>query len=94
MHSRNADNVEGRWDDSVLIVTRSLDGDDDANQIKCDIKFQSLVVVTMQNDMLGSLTVFMAKVLAGVELTSLYLFSLGTAYPPIEEDVTFFCVKP
>lgn len=48
----------------------------------------------MQEDQLSSLAVFVAKVLAGIELTSLYLSSSGTAYPPIEEDVTFYCVKP
>lgn len=48
----------------------------------------------MQEDLLDTLSKFVIKLLAGFELTSLFLFSLGTNYPPIDEDVTFWCVKP
>lgn len=48
----------------------------------------------MGGNLFDNLNKALAKLFAGIELTSLYLFSLGTAYPPINEDVTFWCVQP
>lgn len=35
-----------------------------------------------------------AKLITTVELTAKHHLSKGTNYPPIEQDVTFWCVKP
>lgn len=43
-------------------------------------------------DMIDDLDNFVAKTMAGVELTLGYTLSFGTDYPPIEQDVTLWCV--
>lgn len=45
-------------------------------------------------DMIASIDQFIAKVMAGIELTATYTVSFGNNYPPIDEDVTFWCLLP
>lgn len=44
--------------------------------------------------MVNSVDQLVAKVLAGIEFTAGYAFSFGTDYPPIDQDVTFWCTMP
>lgn len=62
-----------------------------------DFRSHFRVLVTVQGlPILSSLGLngFVETMMAGIELTKLYLTSAGTKYPPIEEDVTFWCVQP
>lgn len=44
--------------------------------------------------MIDRIDQFIAKIMAGIELTAMYTLSLGQNYPPIDQDVTFWCVIP
>lgn len=44
--------------------------------------------------MIASIDQFIAKVMAGIELTATYTVSFGKNYPPIDQDVTFWCLLP
>lgn len=52
------------------------------------------VPVLPQQDLVNTLANTVATLFAGFGLTSLYLISFGTDYPPIDQDVTFWCVTP
>lgn len=37
---------------------------------------------------------YFSKLLAGIELTAMYALTRGNNYPPLDQDVTFWCVIP
>ncbi|XP_055311609.1 phospholipase A1-like [Sitodiplosis mosellana] len=45
-------------------------------------------------NMIDDIDHFIAKVMAGIELTTVYTVSFGKNYPPIDQDVTFWCMAP
>lgn len=51
-------------------------------------------VNSSESGLLNEIDEFIAKTVKGIELTALYTISLGTIYPPIDKDVTFWCVRP
>ncbi|XP_031616461.1 phospholipase A1-like isoform X2 [Contarinia nasturtii] len=50
--------------------------------------------VFASTDVIDSIDHFIAVIMAGIQLTAVYTFSLGQSYPPIDQDVTFWCLKP
>lgn len=62
---------------------------------KCSCLYNDFwFAVLAATDMIASIDQFIAKVMSGIELTTIYTISFGKNYPPIDEDVTFWCVMP
>lgn len=50
--------------------------------------------VLSQNNFLSGIDTFVGKLLAGIGFSKMYVITGGNNYPPIEEDVTFWCALP
>lgn len=62
--------------------------------VHSDFKFLFCYAVYAATDLIDSIDHFIAKIMAGIEMTTMYTLSLGQNYPPIDQDVTFWCVIP